>query len=123
MAELPPWLKSLAVGGVAGVVGISGGPVLAPLFVLGLGIPQQLAQGCSLLARLPATLSGSWANWKQGNICKALVLPLAIGALLGALAGSHLALALPEVGLRTFFGVLLILLGLHYLWQRGAVSG
>ncbi len=102
-------------GLVAGVIGISGGPVLAPLFVLGLGMPQQLAQGCSLAARLPATLAGSWENWRLGNLCQPLVLPLAIGALAGAAAGSHLALALPEAHLRTFFGIALMLLGLHYL--------
>ena len=102
-------------GLVAGVVGISGGPILAPLFVLGLGIPQQLAQGCSLAARLPATLSGSWENWRLGNICRPLVLPLAIGALLGAYGGSHLALALKEAHLRYLFGALLIVLGLYYI--------
>jgi len=105
-------------GLVAGIVGISGGPVLAPLFVLGLGMPQQLAQGCSLAARLPATLSGSWENWRLGNVCRPLILPLAIGALAGAVVGSHLALALPEARLRALFGLFLVLLGLHYLLQR-----
>ncbi|HED52383.1 MAG TPA: sulfite exporter TauE/SafE family protein [Gammaproteobacteria bacterium] len=105
-------------GLVAGVVGISGGPVLAPLFVLGLGMPQQLAQGCSLAARLPATLSGTWENWRLGNVCRPLILPLAIGALSGAVVGSHLALALPEARLRAVFGIFLVLLGLRYLLQR-----
>lgn len=102
-------------GLVAGIVGVSGGPILAPLFVLGLGLPQQLAQGCSLAARLPATLSGSWENWRLGNICKPMIIPLAIGALTGAAAGSHLALGLPEAHLRSLFGIFLVLLGLHYL--------
>ena len=105
----------LVEGLVAGVIGISGGPILAPLFVLGLGLPQQLAQGCSLAARLPATLSGSWENWRLGNIRKPMIVPLAVGALAGAAAGSHLALGLPEVHLRSLFGIFLILLGLHYL--------
>lgn len=44
-----PYLLSVGVleGLVGGVVGISGGPILAPLFVLGLGMAQQLAQGCA----------------------------------------------------------------------------
>jgi len=102
-------------GAVSGIIGISGGPVLAPLFVLGLGMPQQLAQGCSLAARLPAILSGTWENARLGNICWSLVPGLAIGAVAGAWAGSHLALWLPEQGLRTGFGLLLIGLGIHYL--------
>ncbi len=108
-------------GLVAGVVGISGGPILAPLFVLGLGLPQQLAQGCSLAARLPATLSGSWENWRLGNICKPMILPLAVGALSGAAVGSHLALGLPEAHLRSVFGIFLILLGMHYLIRHRRV--
>lgn len=122
MATVPqswyyPYLLVVGVieGLVAGVIGISGGPVLAPLFVLGLGIPQQLAQGCSLAARLPAILSGIWENRRLGNIEWPLILPLAIGALLGATAGSHMALNLPEAHLRALFGVFLIGLGFHYL--------
>jgi uncharacterized membrane protein YfcA len=112
-----PYLIAVGIieGLVAGVIGISGGPILAPLFVLGLGMPQQLAQGCSLVARLPATISGGWENWRLGNVCKPLVVPLAIGALAGAIGGSHLALALHEEHLRSLFGGLLLLLGSYYL--------
>ena len=112
-----PYLLSVGVleGLVAGVVGISGGPILAPLFVLGLGMPQQLAQGCSLASRLPAVVSGVWENRRLGNIRANLVPGLAAGATLGALLGSKAALWLPEQGLRTAFSLLLIGLGLHYL--------
>lgn len=112
-----PYLLAIGVteGLVAGIIGISGGPILAPLFVLGLGMPQQLAQGCSLLARLPAVLTGSWENWRLGNVHLSLLPSLAMGALIGAVLGSKIALLLPEQGLRITFGLLLILLGLHYL--------
>ena len=119
----PLFLLSVGIleGLVAGVVGISGGPILAPLFVLGLGMPQHLAQGCSLLARLPAVLSGTWENWRLGKVRRSLLPALALGALLGAWSGSRLALFLPEQGLRTAFGILLIGLGAHYL--RAAAAG
>jgi uncharacterized membrane protein YfcA len=104
-------------GTIAGITGISGGPVFAPLFVLGLGMPQQLAQGCSLASRLPAVLSASWENWRLGNVHLRLVPGLALGAVVGAWAGSRVALWLPEQALRTLFGLLLIGLGLHYLLQ------
>lgn len=112
-----PYLLTVGIieGLVAGIIGISGGPVLAPLFVFGLGMPQQLAQGCSLLTRLPAVLTGSWENWRLGNVCLGLVPSLALGAVIGAWLGSRIALAIPEQGLRITFGILLVLLGLHYL--------
>ncbi len=108
-------LVGIVEGAISGIIGISGGPVLAPLFVLGLGMPQQLAQGCSLAARLPAVVSGTWENARLGNIHWSLVPTLAAGGMLGAWGGSRLALALPEQQLRAGFGLLLIALGWHYL--------
>lgn len=115
-----PFLLSVGLleGLVAGIIGISGGPVLAPLFVLGLGLPQQLAQGCSLAARIPAIVTGTWENWRLGNLEWRLVPPLAVGALFGAWLGSLAALGLPEKQLRSVFAVLLIALGAFYLWQH-----
>ncbi|HFE48098.1 MAG TPA: sulfite exporter TauE/SafE family protein [Chromatiaceae bacterium] len=110
-------------GAVSGIIGISGGPVLAPLFVLGLGMPQQLAQGCSLAARLPAVVSGTWENGRLGNIRWRLVPALAAGGVVGAWGGSRLALALPEHQLRSGFGLLLIALGWHYLRGPQRASG
>ncbi len=107
----------LLTGAVAGVVGISGGPVLAPLFVFGLGMGQQLAQGCSLAARLPSSISGSVQNFRHGNIRFSMLPGLAVGAIGGAIGGSKLALLLPESTLRSIFGLLLIALGVLYAWS------
>lgn len=116
----PAFLLSVGVleGLAAGIIGISGGPILAPLFVLGLGLPQQLAQGCSLAARIPAILTGIWENWRLGNINFHLIPLLAAGALLGAWLGSLAALALPEKNLRSLFSLLLIALGAYYVWKN-----
>ncbi len=114
-----PFLLSVGLleGIVAGVIGISGGPVLAPLFVLGLGMPQQLAQGCSLAARLPAVATGTWENWRLENIRTHWIPGLALGGFLGTWVGSSTALWLPEHTLRIIFSVFLIILGGHYLLQ------
>lgn len=110
-------LVGLLEGLIAGVIGISGGPILAPLFVLGMGMPQQLAQGCSLAARLPAVATGAWENWHLGNIQPGLIPGLALGGVAGAWLGSRTALWLPEHSLRILFAIFLILLGGHYLLQ------
>lgn len=105
-------------GAVAGIVGVSGGPVLAPLFVLGLGMPQALAQGSSLVTRLPSTLSGLWENAREGHVRWSLLPWLASGGLVGALIGAHLAMALPEHILRMLFACLLVVLGLFEILDR-----
>lgn len=107
------FVVGLVAGTVAGVVGISGGPVLAPLFVLGLGMPQALAQGTSLVTRLPATLGGLWENGREGHVDWGLVPALGCGAVGGAVGGARLALSLPEAVLRTVFAVLLLVLGAY----------
>ncbi|RMD68887.1 MAG: sulfite exporter TauE/SafE family protein [Gammaproteobacteria bacterium] len=112
-----PFLLGVGVleGLVTGVVGISGGPILAPLFVLGLGMPQQLAQGCSLAARIPASLASTWENWRCRHIRFDLLPSLMAGSLLGTWAGAHIALHLPEPVLRTLFALVLMGLALRYL--------
>ncbi len=111
------WVGSIA-GAVAGAVGVSGGPVLAPLFVLGLGMPQALAQGSSLAARLPAIIGGVAENQREGNIHWRALPWLAAGIVTGTWGGSLIALYLPEHGLRILFALLLVLLGLHEIFGR-----
>ncbi len=109
------WLliTGVVAGIVAGVLGVSGGPVLAPLFVLGLGMPQQLAQGSSLDARLPAIAAGLVEDHREGLVCWPLLPWLMAGDLAGVIAGTSLALTLPEAVLRRFFALLLVLLAFH----------
>ncbi len=111
------WLAGVGVveGLVAGSVGVSGGPVLAPLLVIGLGMPQQLAQGCSLAARIPAVVTGSIENFRCGHVRYGLLPGLVAGGLAGAWAGSTLALSLAEGHLRTLFALVLAAIGLRYL--------
>ncbi len=112
------WLAGVGVveGLVAGSVGVSGGPVLAPLLVLGLGMPQQLAQGCSLASRVPAVISGSMENLRCGHVRYHLLPGLIFGGLLGAWLGSRLALSLAELHLRSLFALILMLIGARYLY-------
>ncbi|APZ43681.1 sulfite exporter TauE/SafE family protein [Acidihalobacter ferrooxydans] len=114
------WMIAVGIlaGTVAGVVGVSGGPVLAPLFVLGLGMAQQLAQGSSLVSRLPAILGGVAEDQREHAVRWRALPWLAAGIVLGTILGGILAIHLPEHVLRTLFAILLVLLGLHELTGR-----
>lgn len=114
------WLLLVGViaGSVAGIVGVSGGPVLAPLFVLGLGMPQALAQGSSLLARIPAIAGGVAENMRENAVSWRSLPLLAPSVITGTVIGSILAIHLPARGLHWLFAGLLVLLGLHELGNR-----
>jgi len=88
--------------------------------VLGLDMQQQLAQGSSLTARLPAIIGGSWENQREGLVCWRILPLLAVGDVIGAMIGIHFALWLPEYLLRYGFAGLLVLLALHELAGRPA---
>ena len=109
-------LVGIIAGLVAGVVGVSGGPVLAPLFVFGLGVSQALAQGSSLLARIPQIFSSVWENHREGNVRWRTLPYLGAGMIAGTISGSLLALHLPDRKLRWIFAVLLFLLGLYQIF-------
>lgn len=111
-------LVGVIAGAVAGIVGVSGGPVLAPLFVLGLGMPQAVAQGSSLASRLPAIVGGVYEDHREGAVHWRALPLLGAGILTGTLLGGELALYLPERQLRWLFAALLMLLGLHELVGR-----
>ncbi len=117
-----PYLLAVGIveGAVAGSVGVSGGPILAPALVLGLGMSQQLAQGCSLAARLPAVIGGLWENITHRHVFWPLLPGLITGSLAGAWLGGEAALALPEQHLRSLFALFLLILGMNYLRGRPA---
>lgn len=114
------WLALVGViaGSVAGLVGVSGGPVLAPLFVLGLGMPQALAQGSSLLARVPAIAGGVAEDARERAVAWRTLPLLGSGVIVGTVCGSLLALHLPDRGLHWLFAILLTALGFHELSGR-----
>lgn len=111
-------LAGLAIGALAGVIGVGGGIFMVPIMVLGFRLPQQLAQGTSLAAILPTSLAGGAGHAGQGNVLWRPALQMAAGGAVGAVAGSVLALRLPHELLARGFGLFLLVTA-YRLWPRG----
>jgi uncharacterized membrane protein YfcA len=101
----------VAVGAVAGLLGVGGGILMVPVLTLAFGFSQHEAQATSLVVILPTAIVASVTLQRRG--VGDLVGALQLGALgaAGAVGGSLLALALPAATLRIVFACLLVIVG------------
>lgn len=98
-------------GVLSGLMGVGGGVVMVPAMVYLLGTPQKMAQGISLAAIIPVSMSGALIHAKHGNLRADVWHWLVIGGIVGGLLGARLAVHLPNEVLRAIFGTLMIVLG------------
>ncbi len=118
-------LLGLVVGVLVGLLGIGGGVVLVPAMVYLLHVDQHLAQGTSLFILLPPTGLGALREyWKQGQVDLKAGILCALGMLLGAYAGSLVALPLPSRHLKGLFGCFgcFLMLAALLLWRRARLE-
>jgi len=99
----------LAVGFVAGLLGVGGGLIIVPVLILLLhaqglaaGLEPQLALGTSLASILFTSLSSVRAHHRHGAVEWPLLWRIAPGIVLGTLAGAMLAAQMPATLLKLF---------------------
>jgi hypothetical protein len=116
-------LLGLVVGVLVGLLGIGGGVVLVPAMVFLLHMDQHMAQGTSLFILLPPIGLGALREyWKQGQVDLKAGLLCALGMLVGAYAGSLVALPLASRHLKGMFGCFLMISAV-LLWRKSQVEG
>ena len=99
----------LGAGLLSGLFGVGGGILVVPALVLLLKFDQRFANGTSLGAVLPISISGLITYWAQGNVDWIMALWLAIGALGGALLGTKWIHLLPKKTLGYLFAAMLLI--------------
>jgi uncharacterized membrane protein YfcA len=115
-------LLGLGVGVLVGLLGIGGGVVLVPALVYLLHMDQHLAQGTSLFILLPPVGLGALREyWKQGQVDLRAGILCAMGMLLGAYAGSLVALPMESRHLKGLFGCFLMLAAI-LLWKKSRLE-
>ena len=105
------------VGVIAGFMGVGGGILTVPVFTLGLGMSQQLAQGTSLAIILVAAPAGAIEHARHGNVVRRLVPWLALGAIIGGPLASWAVQGLPQAILSRAFALFLLANAIH-TWIR-----
>ena len=105
------------VGLLAGFMGVGGGLIAVPAFVLLLGMPQRVAQGTSLAVILATSPIGTWANARRGQVSWPLIPPIALGAAAGGIVAAAVAHLLRQELLGRLFAIFLLLVAAHS-WRR-----
>jgi hypothetical protein len=87
-----------------------------------LGMDQHLAQGTSLFILLPPIGLGALVEyWKQGQVDLKAGILCALGILVGAYAGSLIALPIASRNLKGLFGCFLVLAAI-LLWRKAQLE-
>jgi uncharacterized membrane protein YfcA len=102
------------IGLVSSLLGVAGGELIIPVFILLFGVDVKLAGSMSMLVGMPTIAVGLLRHFGAGAILRdrgvwrATILPLGAGSVLGAILGA-LALGLvPSQALKIGLGIILI---------------
>lgn len=114
----------IVAGVMAGMFGIGGGVVIVPALILLSGFSIVQANGTSLAALLlPVGILAVISYYKAGLINIKISGLVAIGLVIGVIAGSFIALSIPVSGLKFIYGLFLLYVSWNFmkpldLWRK-----
>lgn len=100
-----------ATGLASGLLGVGGGFVMVPSMVSWLKARQHEAHGTSLAVIIPVAVVGTIILGKGHDVDPGTALLLAVGAVLGAVAGARLTRRISAARLRQAFGLVATVVG------------
>ncbi|MFM7126722.1 MAG: sulfite exporter TauE/SafE family protein [Actinomycetota bacterium] len=112
----------LGAGLLSGLFGVGGGILVVPALVMLLHLDQRLANGTSLGAVLPISVSSLITYWSQGNVDWPVASWLAVGAVGGAVLGTRWIHSLPRRVLGYMFSVVLVITAIRLFIPMNATG-
>jgi uncharacterized membrane protein YfcA len=104
-------------GAISGLLGIGSGVLKVPAMDLAMGLPIKVSTATSnLMIGVTAAASAS-VYFARGDIDPFVAAPVAIGVLLGALAGSRTMRQVPATSLRVMFVFVMLAVASQMLWK------
>jgi len=107
----------LLTGTITAISAGSGVMIVVPLLAVILGYTMHAAIGTSLLVDVIASINVAYNYYRYGRVELRSGIWLAVGAIVGAQAGSHLASFIPQEGLQGGFSIFTILSGLSFFYR------
>jgi uncharacterized membrane protein YfcA len=112
----------LMAGILSGLVGVGGGIIMVPLFVIFLGLTQHNAQGLSLAVMLPPVTFLAVYNYHTagtgGNIDWRIALAVSLLFVVGGFIGSKIALQIDQKLLKRIFGVFMLIVAIKLIFNK-----
>jgi uncharacterized protein len=102
-------------GAVSGLLGVGSGALKVPAMDLGMGLPMKVSSATSNLMIGVTAAASAGLYFARGQIDPFIAAPVAVGVLLGALAGSRLLPRLHADRLRTVFVIVLVLISIQMI--------
>jgi uncharacterized membrane protein YfcA len=115
-------LAGLVVGAISSLLGVAGGEFLIPILIFFFGADIRTAGTASVLISTPIVLTGVTRHWlnkhyRSQSMLAFLVLPMAIGSMVGAVVGGYLAVWAPTHALRLLLAAILAISAIK-LWSK-----
>lgn len=114
---VPVMLIGLGAGLLAGMFGVGGGILIVPMLVVVMKFDQRFANGTSLAALVPIAVSNIFTYWAHGHIDWHLAGFIVIGALAGAVLGTHLLQIINRRALALIFSSVMIFAAIRLFWH------
>lgn len=115
---LPALAVGAALGFFGGLFGIGGGIIAVPLFVIGYGMAQPMAQGTALVLMVPNLLVGWWRYNQRHPVPPRRALTIGVISMATTWGVAHFANALDPAALKAVFSVFLLGVALRMLARR-----
>lgn len=109
---------ALFVGFLQGIMGVGGGFILVPLFILILDLKPHLAAGTSLGVIIISSIFGTYFYYTAGMIFPVIVFTLFIGSVFGVRYGTAAIRNIESNNLRIFYGAFLFLTSFGVVFKQ-----
>ena len=119
-------VAGLFVGAISSLLGVAGGEFIIPILLFVFEADIRTAGTASVLISIPVVLTGVMRHWLTGHyrslsMFQNLILPMALGSLVGAVIGGYLAAWAPTDALRVTLAVILAVSAVK-LWTKHSAS-
>lgn len=106
------------VSGIIGGMGIGGGAILIPAFIIFLNIDQHIIQSVNLIYFIPTAIIALIIHNKNKFINIKITFDIVIFGLLGSVIGAYLSLSMPSNILKKLFGIFLFFMGIYEFFRK-----